>query len=442
MAVARQFMDEHHVRDGAYVLRNHRGDFYEWRTTHWAAVGQSDVTAWLYTWLEHAYWIRMTASRAVEEPFQPNRSKIANVVAALQAITHVEDELDPPGWLARSLLPATDIVSVENGLLHVPSRSLSPHTPGFFNHHALAFSYLPNAPEPKRWMQFVHELWGDDRESIDTLHEIMGYILAGGTGQHKIFMTVGPTRSGKGTIQRVLTGLLGAHNVAAPTLSGLATNFGLSPLIGKPLAAISDARLGNRADNLIAVERLLSVSGEDVITIDRKYKEPWTGKLPTRFMLLTNEVPHFSDASGALASRFIVLTLTESFYGREDLTLTESLLDESAGIFNLAMEGLDRLNERGHFVMPQSSQDALRHLQDLASPISAFLRDRAEVAPGKQTGKDTLYNAYKGWADDQGLKASTKPIFLRDLKAAVPSLKPRRIDREHVVEGISLRESP
>ena len=89
-----------------------------------------------------------------------------------------------------------------------------------------------------------------------------------------MFLLVGPKRSGKGTIARVLTGLLGMHNTAAPTLAGLTQNFGLQPLIGKPLAIISDARLGTRADNMIAVERLLSISGEDTLTIDRKYRDP------------------------------------------------------------------------------------------------------------------------------------------------------------------------
>ncbi|MDZ7735869.1 MAG: hypothetical protein U5P41_07065 [Gammaproteobacteria bacterium] len=59
---------------------------------------------------------------------------------------------------------------------------------------------------------------------------------------------VGPRRSGKGTILRVMTALLGRSNVAAPTLSSLAAPFGLQPLIGKTAGLISDARLGGRAD--------------------------------------------------------------------------------------------------------------------------------------------------------------------------------------------------
>src|SRR5206468_776830 len=145
-------------------------------------------------------------------------------------------------------------------------------------------------------------------------------------------------------------------------------NFGLQPLIGKPLAVVSDARLAARSDNMIAVERLLSISGEDTLTIDRKYRDPWTGRLPTRFMILTNELPRFSDSSGALASRFVMSILTKSFYGRENPRLTVELLEESAGIFNWAIEGLDRLRERGHFLTPRSAQEAQRHLEDLASP--------------------------------------------------------------------------
>ena len=99
---------------------------------------------------------------------------------------------------------------------------------------------------------------------------------------------VGPKRSGKGTIARVLTTLLGEANACAPTLAGLATNFGLQPLIGKLLAIIGDARLSGRVDVHVIAERLLSISGEDLITIDRKYQDAWTGKLPTRFLLMSS----------------------------------------------------------------------------------------------------------------------------------------------------------
>jgi putative DNA primase/helicase len=273
----------------------------------------------------------------------------------------------------------------------------------------------------------------------------VGYIIGGGTAQQKIFMLVGPKRGGKGTIVRVLTALLGKENVAAPTLSSLAENFGLQPLVGKPLAAIGDARLSVQRDASIAVERLLSISGEDTITIDRKYKDPWTGRLPTRFVLSTNELPRLTDASGTIASRFVILVLTNSFLGKEDPGLTDSLIAEAPGIFNWALEGLDRLNERGHFQQPTVSAIALRQLEDLASLVSAFVRDRCHVDPEKTVNKDELWKTWREWCNDEGAKPGTKAIFIRDLRAAVPGTKPGRKKhpdgkREHVVAGIRLRQ--
>ena len=129
--------------------------------------------------------------------------------------------------------------------------------------------------------------------------------------------------------------MLGKHNVAGPTLASLGTNFGLQDLIGKPVALVSDARIGGKADVALIAERLLSISGQDLQNVDRKYSEPWSGYLPTRFVILTNELPRFTDASGALASRFVVFMLTRSFYGKENPTLTDELLQRAAGDLQL-----------------------------------------------------------------------------------------------------------
>ena len=55
----------------------------------------------------------------------------------------------------------------------------------------------------------------------------------------------------------------------------------------------------------VGVERLLCISGEDTLTIDRKFRPSMTMRLPTRFMLLTNELPRMKEASSALAGRFV-----------------------------------------------------------------------------------------------------------------------------------------
>jgi putative DNA primase/helicase len=296
----------------------------------------------------------------------------------------------------------------------------------FFNVNGLDFDPVPNVAPPMEWLGFLHQLFEDDIQSQELLQEWFGYSLTPDTCQQKMLLMVGPRRSGKGTIARVLTQLVGQGNVCGPTTSSLAGPFGLQPLIGKSLAIVSDARFSGENISTV-VERLLCISGEDAVTIDRKYLGSVTMKLFVRFMFLSNELPRLGDASGALAGRFLILRLTKSFYGQEDHGLTERLLAELPGILNWAIEGWRRLRERGHFVLPQSVEDAVQDLEDLASPVGAFVRERCIVEPGRRVQLDDLYAAWKTWCTEDGRNiVSNRQSFGRDLAAAVPGIASRR----------------
>jgi putative DNA primase/helicase len=339
------------------------------------------------------------------------------------------------------------MLACASGLLHLPTLELLPHTPAFFTYNALDFAYRSTAPEPRQWLDFLHQLWPDDEASIATLQEIFGLCLTGDTRQQKAFLIVGPKRSGKGTIARVLTRLVGLDNTTAPTLAGLGTPFGLAPLIGKRLAIISDARLGGRADQAAIAERLLSITGEDMLTIDRKHRSAWNGQLQARFLVLSNELPRLADVSGALASRFIVLTLIQSFYGREDHGLADRLLTELPGILNWAITGWHRLGERGYFLQPTSAVEAIQDLEDLTSPMTVFLRERCEIGAGFTALVDDLFAMWCGWCERQRRKSGTKQSFGRDLRAVLPWLKIRQLrtgaeEPYRTYEGIKIKPMP
>jgi putative DNA primase/helicase len=385
------------------------------------------------------------------KPFDPSRRKVDDLVDALRSLVHIPIDTAVPSWLRHAMargpgLPnghADELVACSNGLVHVPTRTLYPHTPSYYAHHAVPFEFAPDAPPPARWFGFLGDLWGKDAETIQTLQEVFGYLLSGDTRQQKMFLVVGPRRSGKGTMARVLTAMLGHHHVAGPTLAGLGTNFGLSPLIGKPVAIVSDARLGSGDATSVVTERLLSISGEDTLTVDRKYREPWTGQLPSRLVILSNELPRLTDSSGALASRFIILIMTRTFYGKENPDLTRELCTELPAIFNWSLDGLERLRERGRFQQPAASEDAVREMEDLGSPIGAFVRDCCVVGPAHAIACDDLYRHWCVWCEDNGRHKTSTQVFGRDLRAVLPGLKveqPRLGEhRFRRYSGISIR---
>jgi putative DNA primase/helicase len=367
------------------------------------------------------------------------------LLEALGAICHMADDVQPPAWLVNPATrpPARELVNVKNGLLHVPTRALDSHDPALFSTVAVPFAYAPDAGEPTRWLRFLQELWPDDSESVAALQEFFGYVISGRTDLHKILLLVGPTRAGKGVIARVLEAMVGRGHCAGPTLASLGTNFGLQPLIGRPLAVVSDARLGKENVHQV-VERLLSISGEDMLTVDRKYREPWTGTLPTRVLIISNELPRFGDASGAIAHRFVVLTLTQSWLARENTRLTDELLAELPGILNWSLVGLERLTATGRFTEPTSSRDAIVALQDLVSPVAAFVRDRCVRGP-HEVECQLLYEAWRRWAEDTGHRPGSLQTFGRDLRAVVPGLRIGRPwgdgeGRRRTYQGITLAD--
>jgi hypothetical protein len=107
-----------------------------------------------------------------------------------------------------------------------------------------------------------------------------------------------------------------------------------------------------------------------------------------------------------------VLTLAQSFYGREDHELTGRLLRELPGIMNWAIEGWERLYARGRFVQPASAEEAIEELEDLGSPVGAFLRQRCEVGPGKGVASWAGCSANQSSAGSPATRTSTTPSGL------------------------------
>jgi putative DNA primase/helicase len=137
------------------------------------------------------------------------------------------------------------------------------------------------------------------------------------------------------------------------------------------------------------------------------------------------------DASGAMASRFVILVTTESFLGREDKYLTDKLLAELPGIFAWALDGLDSLAERGKLIQPASSDEAMRELQELASPVRAFINERCLVGDQHEVLCSALYAAWRKWCAEIGRDyPGNERTFGRDLRAVEPKITIRRPRRK------------
>ena len=192
--------------------------------------------------------------------------------------------------------PVQELLAARNALVHLPSLLAGVSctcrpTPRFFNASSLEYDFDPNAPAPQEWLSFLDQVWQGDPESIAWLQEWFGYLLTPDTRQQKILMMVGPKRSGAARSP-------GAEG--AGRLEDGGQSHPRRPWPGRlalPRSSASRSRCFPTPDSRAAPimprssNALLSISGEDDQTIDRKHLPAWTGKLPTRFVLISNELP-------------------------------------------------------------------------------------------------------------------------------------------------------
>ena len=441
LSVVRTMIEKNFTTSKLATLRRCKDDFYTFNGVCYQAKSDAAMRSKLYEFLEGGVIKDASGFIAVN----PKSQSVSEVMDALKAEAHLDDELSPPCWIdgKDDNPPAEELLICKNGLLHMPTRELSPLNAGFFSLNALTYDYDADAPQPEAFNSFLDDLVGDDQDAEDLLQEMFGYILSGASSLQKILMIIGPKRSGKGTLGRVLVELVGPANVCSPRLESLGRQFGLQPMIGKILAYMSDVRLEGMAKQQTIVENLLRVSGEDDVNVERKGKEDWFGRLAARFLMLSNMVPRIADPSGALSGRFTMLVLKNSFFGREDPNLTEKLLAELPGIQLWALDGWDRLQKNGRFTVPASSAEELGLLERLTSPVLAFMDDKCTIEADAEVSVDDLFRNWKYWRDGENRNyPGTKESFCRDVRAAVPDVKKIRKregdDRRYFYRGIGL----
>ena len=234
MQVARALLGAIEQTDGQAHWTWWRDEFYRWAGAHWEVLEQAEVNGWLYRQTADAKYI-VPAKKEGEEPTQapwaPTRKKIGDLADALGV-----------GVLQRTG-EAEAVLSARNGVIE--NRALLPHRPSRFNLFSLPFDYQPDATAPA-WHAFLDQVLPGDRQAQEFLGEWFGYVLSGRTDQQKMAALIGKKRSGKGTIARVLTAVIGKENVAGLNLSTLGNTFGLEPFVGAALAVASDVRWHSR----------------------------------------------------------------------------------------------------------------------------------------------------------------------------------------------------
>ncbi len=432
MDIAKILVDEAFTSVTGLRMRYWREDFWVFKKRCYELVTESELTARILRWLD-------------KRGFDARPRNAADILKCLCALSVVSFDREMPCWLDGED-HGDAWVSFANGLFRIgdPTNIQSmKHTARYFSPWALGYAFNTKADCPT-WLTFLADALDGDPERIDLLQRWFGLLLTSDTSFQKLLLLIGPPRAGKGTVVRIIGAMMGRANCASPTMTSLATRFGLSTLLTKSVAVMPDAHIGKHVDAIRVAEVLKSVVGEDPQDIDRKYRDPLTSvRLPTRFVVSCNELAHFTDPSGALAARLSVIPFFNSYLGREDRSLERRLHAELSGIVNWAIVGLARLRAEGRLNIPSRSQSIHDNFKRLSSPVAAFVDDCLELHPTFSETTADVYAAYVGWCKTHGHAPGSDARLgerLRSVNAAIERTRPRLEDgtRPYRYDGIRL----
>lgn len=415
-AFALEMIERHWMIDGVLTLRFRHDDetFWLWheRQRRYDHLIEEDLKAIIKRKLHGAWETFFDKEEGPSGRLVKVTDRLVNeLVKHLRSLTLTSE------YGAGALLPSVGGIPFMNGWLDAETGVLVPSGPERDIRWVVQADYEPDAKCPE-WVKFLDSLgWTQGTDERRLVRQAMGYFLTGRKDLEKALLMKGPTRCGKGTIIRVLHALMGDGAVGT-SLESIMANFGLQNFIGKGLATIGDARFGRSDKGLNA--RLLSLTSNDELPVDVKYGTPLSINLPIRLVIATNEMPNFIEASDALARRFIVLTFTESFLGREDRGLMGRLRGELPGIARWALGGLRDLDKEGRFTETKSGQEMQRQMIEESSFVRVFINDNCTIEPGAKVSNDDLYAQYAIWATQQGMPVLNSVHFGRQLLDAFP----------------------
>jgi len=379
--------------NGNEIIRN-QGIFYIYKNNYWQQIADDVIKARIY--------------RAIAE-LKPNDSLTRGVFNVFCDVVNVE-RIEIGKYIDGNKRCTKNLVVFNNGIVDLGSDSpvIEPHDRNFFTFNKRDYNWNPEAKCPN-FHAFIESLqWEDDMK--EQLMQLLAYLITNDISLQKFAMFVGKSRGGKGVLTDVIRTLVGDSNVAAPSLSNLHKDHVLESLATKSLALIPDAHsvAYNSRDSVLSM--LKAITGCDPVTYNKKYKPPQTLVLGTRFIISTNNVPDFNDASGALANRMLIFPFTQSFVGRENVNLRQELLAEIEGIAQEAAYALVRLRKVGKFTEGKAGLLEKQDIKEDMFVLSKYVSEACTCEYSGFTATHTLYHAYRLWSGSSGIKSPLTEI--------------------------------
>lgn len=295
------------------------------------------------------------------------------------------------------------VVNCKNGELWIKSdgtTELRSHRPKSFLKQLIDVDYLPGSECPlfDTTIREIFANFTDCEDLVRHFEELMGYILYPDKNPAHFWLLKGPGGDGKTTLMKILCALLG-DSVMPESIMRFKEgkdNHVMFELIGKLL--IYDDDLNKKTQLPDGILKKLSEDGYS--TANPKGVGGFKFVRACTPVMLSNGYPITRDVSRGFRRRAMVIPFNRAFHEEgEILNLAEKITkSELSGILNRAMEGLQRVRNRGGFLPPVSAKLAKEEWFNESNVICDFV-DSAIIKTDDYKDKIELGDLYNHFLD-------------------------------------------
>ena len=328
--------------------------------------------------------------------------KISNIIEIMKLVAQVDD-----------FPPKPDVIHVANGTLKLDGTFIE-GKPDIVRNR-LPIAYLPDAPIPKIWLNFLEVLLYP--EDIPTVQEFMGYCLIPSNKGQKMMIIKGNGGEGKSQIGAVLTKILGA-NMKDGSIGKISENrFARADLEHILLCVDDDMRMeALRQTNY--VKSIVTAQGK--MDLERKGKQSYQGWMFSRLLAFSNgNLQALYDKSEGFYRRQLVITTKEKPQDRTDYPdLAEKMKKEAEGIFLWAFQGLQRLASNQYkFTESERTKANRETVKRDSNNIFDFMDSEGYIRlkEGASISSKELYEAYQIWC----MENAVTPLKARSFSDSV-----------------------
>lgn len=309
------------------------------------------------------------------------------------------------------------LFNIANGVLDLPENKVIPHSPSM-KITKLSDVKFEKGAECPLWLKHLATCFSDDLDLIRYFQKLVGYTLCGENSEQIFVFVYGPGETGKSTTVNIIEKLLGDYAVRTAIETFLQQRQSEHPaslyaMIGARLIIAQEPGKGRKWNEA----RINELSGERKISARRMRADPEQVSITGKIWISSNNKPRVDDTD-AFWRRIKLLPFDYKIPPALRVLDYDKVMweAEASGILNWSLRGYRAWQEEGLQPTPARVQNSINSYRDDADVLKEFIDGKIEKIQGAKIGAQKLYDAYRQWTNENGLKAFSNKKFPTELE--------------------------